>query len=63
MKSFYLASRTNDGETGINSSLIKYLKDAVNSLSQGVSIETAILTADKGFKQVFDRYKITASNP
>lgn len=63
MKSFYLASRTNDGETGINTSFIKYLQDAVNSLTQGVSVETAIQTADKGFKQVFDRYKISASNP
>jgi ABC-type glycerol-3-phosphate transport system substrate-binding protein len=62
MKSFYLASRTFDGETGLNSSLIKYLKDAVNSLSQGVSIETALKTADQGFSQVFERFGINTSS-
>lgn len=62
MKSFYLASRTFDGETGLNSTLIKYLKDAVNSLSQGTSPETALRTADNGFKQVFSRFGISTAN-
>ncbi len=61
MKSFYLISRTYDGDSGINTSLINYLKDAVNSLSQGVSPQTALETADNGFKQVFSRFGITAS--
>lgn len=61
MKSFYFAARTNDGETGIDSSLIKYLKDMVNSLSQGVSVETALKTADNGLKQVFTRFNISTS--
>ncbi len=60
MKSFYLAERTNDGDTGIDSSLIKYLKDAVNSLSQGTSPETAFKTADNGFKQIFTRFGISS---
>lgn len=61
MKSFYLASRTYDGDTGINTSLITYLKDAINSLSGGVSPETALKTADNGFKQVFSRFGITSA--
>lgn len=60
MKSFPLASRTQDGETGLNTSLIKYMQDAVNSQSQGVSPETALQTADNGFKQVFSRFNITS---
>lgn len=61
MKSFYFASRTNDGDTGIDSSLIKYLKDAVNSLATGVSPETALKTVDNGLKQVFGRFNISSS--
>lgn len=64
MKSFYLASRTNDGDTGLNSTLIKYLKDAVNSLSSGgTSAETALKTADSGFAQVYSRFGLTAPVP
>lgn len=59
MKSFYSASRTFDGETGLNTGIINYMKDAVNSLSQGVSPETALKTADNGFKQVFARFGLT----
>jgi multiple sugar transport system substrate-binding protein len=58
MKSFYLSSNTQEGETGINSRLINYLKDAVNSLSEGVSPDSAIKTADNGFKQVFQSFGI-----
>ncbi len=61
MESFYTASRTFDGETGLNSSLISYLKDAVNSLAQNVSPETALKTADNGFQQVFARFSITSA--
>lgn len=63
MKSFYLASRTNDGDTGINSRLITYLKNAVNSLSSGTSVETALKTADSGFQQVYSDWKLTATAP
>lgn len=57
MKSFYTASRTFDGDTGLNSTMIKYLKDAVNSLSQNVSPETALKTVDDGFKQIYSHYE------
>lgn len=61
MKSYYSASRTYDGETGLNSSINKYLKDAINSLSQGTSIETALKTSDNGISQVYSRFGIAAS--
>ena len=35
-------------------------KDAVNSLSQGTSVESALKTVDDGFKQVFARFNIAA---
>ncbi len=63
MKSFYIASRTNDGETGLNSTLIVYLKNAVNSLTTGTSPETALKTADEGFKQVYTRFGLVAPAP
>lgn len=60
MHSFYTSSRTNDGETGLNSSLINYLKDAVNGLKEhGASEETVLKTADLGFQEVFKRFNIT----
>jgi hypothetical protein len=61
MKSFYSASRTFDGDTGLNSRINTYLKDAVNSLLQGTSIEEALKTADKGFKEVFSKYRLSAT--
>lgn len=60
MQSFYLASRTNDGETGLNSSLITYLNAAVNSLGKGVSSENALKTADNGFREVMTRFGLSA---
>lgn len=54
--SSYLISRTYDGETGLNTSLNTYLKDAVNSMLGGTSAETALTTADSGFKQVYERF-------
>ena len=62
MQSFYLPTRTYDGNTGLNSSLIDYLKNAINSIKdQGVSEETALQTADSGFKEVFKRFNITSA--
>ena len=61
MKSAYSVSRTYDGETGLNTSLNNYLKDAVNSLASGVSPETALKTADNGFQQVFSRFGIAST--
>lgn len=57
-KSFPLASRTFDN--GLNDRLIKYLEDAVNSLSSGASPEGALTTAAQGFQQVLSQYGIGA---
>ncbi|OGG03607.1 hypothetical protein A2W14_03465 [Candidatus Gottesmanbacteria bacterium RBG_16_37_8] len=64
MQSFYLASRTFDGDTGLNSGLITYLKDAVNALSEhGASEETVLKTADSGFQQVLARFNLGSPAP
>jgi len=63
MKSFFLASKTYDGDTGLNSKLIDYLKNAVNSLAQGVSPETALKTAEEGFKTIYSRFDIITPVP
>ena len=63
MKSFYTASRTNDGETGMNTTLNTYFKNAVNSMREGTSAETALKTVAKGFVQVFSRFNLPYQNP
>ncbi len=61
MKSFSLASDTKDN--GIDDEMIKYLLDAVNSLKQGGSPQSALDTASKGFKQVLTKYGVIAAPP
>lgn len=58
-RSFPLASRTYDN--GINDRLIKYLEDAVNSLSTGGSPESALSTASRGFQQILSQYGLVAA--
>lgn len=63
-KSWYLASRTFDGPTGINSQIDKYFEDAINSLNQPSSSVTptkALETVNAGVKQVLSTYGITTS--
>lgn len=59
-KSFPLASKTHDN--GLNDQLIKYLEDAVNSLSSGASPEGALTTAAQGFQQVLSKYGLVAAS-
>ena len=59
-KSFPLASNTHDN--GLNDQLIKYLENAVNSLSEGNSPEQALNTAASGFNQVLSQYGIVSSS-
>lgn len=59
-KSFPLASKTHDN--GLNDRLIKYLEDAVNSLSSGASPEGALTTAAQGFQQVLSQYGLVVSS-
>lgn len=49
---------TNTFDDGLNDEIIRYLENAINSASQGVSYTEAMATAKKGVDQVFLRYKI-----
>jgi multiple sugar transport system substrate-binding protein len=57
--SFPLASKTHDA--GLNDQMIKYLEDAVNSLSTGSSPGSALSTAATGFQQVLSRYGLVSA--
>ena len=58
-ESWYLASRTFDGPTGINSQLINYFGDAVNAVADGKSSVTqALQTAAAGVQQVLSQYRL-----
>ena len=58
-RSWYLASRTFDGPTGINSLMSKYFEDAVNSVVSGKSANKALETVASGVIQVLTQYKLT----
>lgn len=58
MRSSYLASRTYDGDAGINTVLVNYLKNGVNSLASGVSPESAMKTFEDGLQQVIKNYNV-----
>lgn len=51
-----LASRTFDN--GLNDEIIKYIENAINATSQGVSYSQALETAKKGVDQVLLKYQI-----
>jgi len=57
--SWYLASRTFDGPTGINSLLSKYFEDAVNTVASGKEADKALETAAAGIQQVLSQYRLT----
>ncbi len=58
-QSWYLASKTFDGETGINSQLSTYFNDAVTEMVRGGDINRASNNLDKGVAQVMKQYGIT----
>lgn len=59
-RSWYLASRTFDGETGINTQVSNYFKDAVNAVADGDKTETeALETVSMGVRQVLSQYGIS----
>jgi multiple sugar transport system substrate-binding protein len=64
-QSWYLASRTFDGETGINSRLSAYLGDAVNlSATRGDrGLQESLNTVSSGFQQVLSDYGLVAPPP
>jgi multiple sugar transport system substrate-binding protein len=57
-RTFYTASLTQDSETNINSQLIKYLEDAINSLARGQDNRQVFETLGLGFQQILSRYGI-----
>lgn len=59
-KSWYLASRTWDGTTGINTKISKYYQDAIGSIIAGGSGEAVTKTITSGTSQVLSEYGISA---
>ena len=51
-----IVARTYDN--GLNDDNIQYIRDAINSSAKGVGYESALSTASRGIKQVYERYKI-----
>lgn len=52
----YLCSNTSDGDTGINSQMIKYYADAVNAVNKGADPISALQTTAQGVAQVLRQY-------
>jgi len=57
-QSWYLADRTFDGPTGINTQIKKYFEDAINAVNEGKDTEKSLDTAAQGVAQVLARYGI-----
>ncbi len=57
-KSWYLDGFTNDGETGINSKIGAYYRDAVNAVLGSEQSQTALKTVASGVVQVLGQYGI-----
>jgi len=58
-QSWYIASRTFDGPTGINSQLSNYFGDAVNAVADGKeSVLQALSTCAQGVAQVLAQYRL-----
>ena len=62
-ESWYLASRTFDGPTGINSQVIGYYEDAVNALTlgRGGDAASALTTVASGMTQVLSTYGLVSA--
>jgi len=58
-QSWYLASRTFDGPTGINSLLSKYFEDAINAVITGKDAKKSLETVAQGVQQVLSQYRLT----
>ena len=53
---WYLADRTYDGDTGINSQINSYFEDAINGVNNDVQIEDVMKTLTPGVIQVLTQY-------
>ena len=58
-QSFPAAAATFDN--GLNDRIIKFFKDAVNSVNSGTNTKTALETLSKGIAQVYSQFGLTAS--
>jgi len=58
---FYTASATRDSKTALNSRLIKYLEDAINSISGNQDVTQALETLNNGFVQVLSQYVLVSA--
>lgn len=55
-QSWYLASRTFDGATGINSQINSYYEDAINAVNEGGDPNEALGPVVQGVRQVLSQY-------
>jgi multiple sugar transport system substrate-binding protein len=63
-RSWYLADRTFDGPTGINTQINKYFEDAINAIIEGEDPEDVLIPLGEGVKQVLSNYGLVRrSNP
>lgn len=62
-RTFYTTSLTHDQSTGLSSRLIKYLEDAVNSISTGQQQEGVVNTMILGFNQVLSQFGLVTPAP
>ena len=60
-QSWFLAARTYDGATGINSLIGKYFEDAVNAINKGSAVNQALETVSAGVNQVLSQYGLVTS--
>jgi len=60
-RTFYTASMTQDSPTALNSRLIKYLEDAVNSTATNQEDNKIVSTLNNGFTQVLSQYGLVAA--
>ncbi len=59
-KSWYIASSTFDGATGINSKLSAYFADAINGVNQGRTPTESVKTLNSGINQVLSAYGLVS---
>jgi len=59
-QSWYLAARTFDGPTGINSQINKYFEDAVNAVNSGTTSKKALEIAAQGVSQVLAQFGVSS---
>jgi multiple sugar transport system substrate-binding protein len=60
-KSWFLASRTYDGPTGINTQLNKYFEDAINAINEGQEPQGVLTTVAQGVIQVLSRFGLATA--